>query len=234
MLMDIECGRGPRKDQSKKEKQPKKKIKHNERLITRLILTLGLAGTIACVGSSVYTYGKTCEESNKYWDLDKQKTAYLDTFETSSIFQDSYTTSVSTLKDRLINGMISGSDYDKEMEKLNSNDYTQQVLLDNADTKTKNEFNEINEAYLQTSKALNKTIFPHLISVFGTAFVPFMTLGAYSITRSTDKYKIQMQTLVEEEKLNAKTMAENTIKQITGKDVDLDTIINNEENQNSL
>ena len=188
MLMDVETGR----EEIKKEKQPKqKKIKdHNktDRLIARMILGIGLSLTIANAIACGFIHSKFSNVKDEYFDATNAKAAYLDTFEQSDEFKTTYNKDVNTLNNRLIAREIDAYTYESELEKLNNNEYTEKVLVENADNQTKAEFDEINKKYLDTSAEWDKQAMPSAIASLSAFAMPITTLGLYCIWKPRKKY----------------------------------------------
>ncbi len=191
MLMDIECGNGPHKRiiKDKKEKQPKKnKIKNTDRLIARMILGIGLSLTVASAVACGITHPKFSDVKDEYWDAVDNKNAYLEAYEQTDEFKTTYNADVNALSDRLIAREIDAYGYESEIEKLNNNEYTEKVLVENADDQTKAKFNEINQKYLDTSKEWDKQAMPSVITSFAAFAMPILTAGLYYIWKPRKKY----------------------------------------------
>ena len=176
MLMDIETGSIEKKRQ-KKIKDPYK----TDRLIARMILGIGLSLTIASAVACGITHPKFSDVKSEHWDAVDNKNAYLDTFEQSDEFKTTYNADVNSLNNRLIAREIDGNTYDKELDKLNTNEYTEKVLIEKASEQTKAEFNEINQRYLDTKAEWEKQSIPSVISAGGAFAMPMTTLGLYYI-----------------------------------------------------
>lgn len=187
MLMDIEAGR----EETKKEKQPKqKKIKDTnktDRLIARMILGFGLSLTMASVIACGITHPKLSDTKDEYFDAKNKKDAYLDTFEQSDEFKTTYNTDVQTLNNRLIAREIDAYGYESEIEKLNDNAYTEQVLFENADEQTKAKFNEINQKYLDADYNRNKSFMPFYLSSMGVFIMPPYTAFTYYLWKPKNR-----------------------------------------------
>ena len=179
MLMDIETGR--------QNKIKPKKIKNKDRLIARMILGVGLSLSIASAVACGITHPKFSDAKDEHWDALEIKDAYLDTYEQIDEFKTTYNADVQALNDRLIARAIDGYTYETELDKLNTNEYTEKVLVENADEQTKAEFNEINQKYLDADNNWNKNAMPFMTSLMCSYAFPVMTAFNYRIWKPRSK-----------------------------------------------
>ena len=166
-----------------KEKQPKK-VKDTEktnRLIARMILGIGLSLTIANGVACGIIHHKFSDTKDDFRYAKNNKDAYLDAYEQTDEFKTTYNNVVAELNNRLIAREIDANTYDRELEKLNDNEYTEKVLLANANEQTKAEFNQINQKYLTANDEWDKYALPCTLTSYFSAVFPAFTLMNYNV-----------------------------------------------------
>ncbi|MFQ6723914.1 MAG: hypothetical protein ACLRFE_01085 [Clostridia bacterium] len=166
-----------------------KKIKNKDRLIARMILGVGLSLTIANAVACGFIHSKFSDVKDEYWDANEVKDAYLDAYEQTDEFKTTYNADVTSLNNRLIAREIDGDTYDKELEKLKDNDYTEKVLLANANDQTKALFNEIYQKYLDLYDNFDKEYMPFAMTSMLSAWLPFSTLICSGLFNSKSNKK---------------------------------------------
>lgn len=185
-----------------KGKQPKK-VKATEktnRLIARMILSIGLSLTIANGVACGIIHPKFSDTKDDFRYAKNNKDAYLDAYEQTDEFKTTYNTDVAELNDRLIAREIDAHTYESELEKLNDNTYTEKVLVENANEQTQAEFNEINQKYLTANDEWDKLVFPCVLSSYFSAVFPAFTLINYNVWVPKKKHDED----VADEKIDAK------------------------------
>ena len=161
-----------------------KKIKNNDsadRLIARMLLVAGLSLTVA---SSVYCaklHPQIGGLRDDYHTALSQKEAYLDDYEKRDEFKNQYYFDTAALNERLIAREINGETYDKQLKYMESNDYTEKVVMQTASEQMKKTYNKLNQQYLDSKQKFDATSLPYLLSVYGTLGFPFIGLGCYHI-----------------------------------------------------
>ena len=166
-----------------KEKQPKKvkDIEKTNRLIARMILGIGLSLTIANGVACDIIHHKFSDTKDDFRYAKNNKDAYLDAYEQTDEFKTTYNNVVAGLNNRLIAREIDANTYESELEKLNDNEYTEKVLLANANEQTKAEFNQINQKYLTAEDEFYKYALPWgFTSSFSAVVIPLFTLVNYN------------------------------------------------------
>jgi len=173
----------------RKEAKSKKVVDQykTDRLIARIILGFGLSLTVASAVACGITHPKISDVKDEYWDAKDSKNAYLDTFEQSDEFKTTYNADIETLNDRLIAHEIDGNTYDKELEKLKDNKYTEKVLFENGSEQTKAEFNEINQKYIDAENNFNKNAMPFYLTSMGPLVLPISTAFSYHLWKPSKK-----------------------------------------------
>lgn len=153
-----------------------------------MILALGLSLTVVSTVACSITHPKFSDVKNDHWDAINNKNAYLDAYKLTDEFKTSYNTDINALNERLIARKIDAYTYENELEKLDSNEYTEQVIVENADEQTKAEFNELNQKYLDTKAEWEKQATPSVISCGGAFAMPMVTAGLYYIWKPKKKH----------------------------------------------
>lgn len=150
-----------------------------DRIIARMILGVGLSLSIASAVACGITHPKLSDAKDAYWSAKDAKDAYLDAYEQTEEFKTIYNVDVNALNERLIAREIDAYTYESELKKLNDNEYTEKVLIENAGEQTKSEFNKINQQVISADKEFYKYSLPSAISSLATFTLPLTTAFNY-------------------------------------------------------
>ena len=170
-------------------------MKNADRLFARMLLTIGLTATISSAVVCGVSHPKFSGAKNTYLDALDAKNAYLDAYEQTNEFKSIYTADVAALNDRLIAREITGETFDKQLEKLNTNEYTEKVLVENANASTKAGFDKINQYFLDVNDRYNDIAVPAIVGACTTCVAPLLTAELLIINKLSNKNETDEKTL---------------------------------------
>lgn len=120
------------------------KVKHN-RFIKNMICALAVSGTIACSATTVYAGNNLSKITYDIETLKIKKEELLNEFAQTEIFKQEYSFKSDDLLFLLEDDIISPREYDYEIERLNSQEFIEQIASSSkSDDKTREELNNLN------------------------------------------------------------------------------------------
>ena len=151
----------------------------NERFIAKMVATLLFAGALTCSGLTVYSVVDDSRNKVRLYELQKDEDTIVKAIKSTETFQKYYNEDLIKLSTGYNNGEISETEYNDELEYLNSNEYVRKLSSQITDNKTCQQLEQINKekSSIHTSKSLN-----------AGALIPFIGASGFTVAGSSVLY----------------------------------------------